>query len=168
MGKTNSGKALPLRGRLLLVLIILTLGPLLLVYSLLYLVWTGILTAILYLCIWLAWGLRGQSVLLVYSDSPVWKGYFEEQIVPPLSKISVILNWSERKRWRLSLAAVAFRHFAGQQEFNPIAIVFHPFHLARRFRFYEAFKDFKHGRTAPLELLKQELLEVSGTGAALH
>jgi hypothetical protein len=100
-------------------------------------------------------------VLIVYSDSPVWKDYFEEQILPPLAEVSVVLNWSQRKNWKPSLAALAFGHFAGEHDFNPAAFVFRPFHMAERFRFYEAFRDYKHGRTAPVERLRQQLLEAA-------
>lgn len=158
MQQSGKGGNLSLSRKLLLVGIILALGPLLLLYALLYLAWSGLL----YLLIWLAWAARGRQMLIVYSDSPIWKSYFEENILPPLEDVSIVLNWSQRKRWRPSLAALAFSHFAGEHDFNPAAFMFQPFHLARRFRFYEAFKDYKHGRTAPVERLTSELLEAAG------
>ena len=158
MEQRSSAGNMTLARKLLFVAIILALGPWLLIYSLIYLLWSGLL----YVLIWLAWGLRGKRVLIVYSDSPIWKAYFEEQVLPPLADISVVLNWSQRKRWGLSLAALAFQHFAGEQDFNPAAFIFRPFRLAQRFRFYEAFRDYKHGRKEPVERLRQELLEAVG------
>lgn len=78
--------------------------------------------ALLYLAVWLVWCVRGRYVLLVYSDSPIWRDYFKNEIIPVLDKRAVTLNWSQRKRWRLSLAVLAFRRFGGRREFNPLAV----------------------------------------------
>jgi hypothetical protein len=121
-------------------------------------------TIILYLWIWMTWGRHGRCVLLVYSNSPVWKDYFEAEILPPLLNIAVVLNWSGRTHWKNSLAVFAFRHFAGDHDFNPIVIVFRPFHSARAFRFYNAFRDFKHGRPEAVEWIRRELFELLHVG----
>jgi hypothetical protein len=55
------------------------------------------------------------------------------------------------------LAVFAFRYFGGYRAFNPMAIVFRPFRLARKFRFYEPFRDFKHGKTEAVLNMEREL-----------
>jgi hypothetical protein len=48
--------------------------------------------------------------------------------------------------------------FAGSREFNPIAIMFEPLTWPRRFRFYRAFRAFKHGRPEEVERLRLDFL----------
>jgi hypothetical protein len=115
---------------------------------------------LLHIVVWVAWCPRGRYALLVYSNSPVWRDYFEEQVLPAVGTRAVVLNWSERKRWNLSLAVVLFRVFGGFRQFNPLAMVFEPLAWLRRFRFYNAFRSFKHGRPAEVERLRDELLAV--------
>jgi hypothetical protein len=98
----------------------------------------------------------------VYSDSPVWHDHIEQQVLPRLGQRAVVLNWSERKQWRRSLAVMAFRYFGGTREFNPLAVVFRPFRLAHRFRFYEPFREFKHGRPEAVANIENELFDLIG------
>ena len=115
-------------------------------------------TAALYLLVWLVWLPRGKDVLLVYSHSPIWHEYMTTQILPLLRERAVVLNWSERRNWRWwSLAAAAFHHFGGARNFNPLVVLFRPFHLARVFRFWPPFKDWKSGNAEPVESLRKEL-----------
>jgi hypothetical protein len=117
----------------------------------------------LYLTVWLCWCSRGKFVLLVYSDSPIWHDYIEEQILPHLKNNTVVLNWSKRQRWQRwfpPLSVMAFRYFGSYREFNPLAVVFRPFRLARKFRFFTAFKEFKHGKSNSLEKMRQEFLDL--------
>ena len=60
---------------------------------------------------------------------------------------------SERKRWTFSLPVMLFQVFGGTRDFNPIAIVFQPLAWPRRFRFYKAFRSFKHGWAEDVEEL---------------
>ena len=114
----------------------------------------------LHFAIWCCWCLRGRYVLLVYSDSPIWQGYVEEEILDRLGESAVVLNWSERGRWRQTLAVLAFRYFGGHREFNPLAVVFRPFRVARQFRFYRPFREFKQGRPEAVEKMKRELFDL--------
>ena len=100
--------------------------------------------------------------MFVYSDSPTWKDYIETKILPQIRDRAVILNWSERRKWKNSLAVLAFRYFGGHKNFNPIGIVFRPFRLVKAYRFFEAFKEFKHGDTEKVEKMKRELFEALG------
>jgi hypothetical protein len=60
------------------------------------------------------------------------------------------------------LPVLAFQYFGKDRNFNPMAIVFRPFHLVKTYRFYEAFKDFKHGNTREVEEIKRALFETLG------
>jgi hypothetical protein len=124
----------------------------------LYLVATVCLHAI----IWVWWCLRGRDILFVYSDSPVWHDYIEERMLPYLGKRAVVLNWSQRKRWHISLARIAFSHFGGYRHFNPLAVVFRPFRRTRTFRFWSPFREFKHGHPEALHRMESEFLGLIG------
>ena len=79
---------------------------------------------LLHILLWLLWSPAGKRVLFVYSNSPVWQSYIENNILPRLPHGSVVLNWSERRRWRWwSLSAAVFHFFGGSREFNPLAVV---------------------------------------------
>jgi hypothetical protein len=155
-GGVNSGLkwwAIPL-----IVLVVVLAVPL----GLVLLILSALLSVILHLAIWTLWCLRGRTVLLVYSDSPVWGDYIRDRFLPYFEQRAIILNWSERQRWQFSLARVAFYHFGGGREFNPLAVVFRPFHRTRTFRFWKPFRDWKHGRPEALVTMERELFEVAG------
>jgi hypothetical protein len=114
--------------------------------------------AVLYLCIWLFWLPRGKDVLLVYSESPIWQDYMVSEVLPLVKERARVLNWSERSKWRdWSLSVLAFRFFGGRYAFNPMVVVFRPLSRARTFRFWPAFKEWKHGDREPVEKLRREL-----------
>ncbi len=151
----------PLLGRIIGPVVFVLLLPLVLVLLVPYLLF-GLL---LQFAIWLSWWPRGRQVLFVYSDSPIWKDHVHSNILPRLGTSALVLNWSERRRWkRLSLAKLAFRYFGGDREFNPVGIVFRPLHWAQVFRFYKPFHDYKHGKTEPLERMQDALF----AAATLH
>jgi len=135
----------------LITLLLIILSPLLVVTVFLYLLWG----AILYIAIWLTW--REQFVIFVYSNSPIWKEYIEKEILPQLQDREIILNWSERKNWKNSLAVLAFRYFGGYKNFNPMGMIFRPFRLVKTYRFFEAFQEFKHGDPKRVETLRKDL-----------
>ena len=137
-------------------LLLIVLSPILIIAVFLYLLW-GV---ILYIAIWLTW--RKERLLFVYSDSPTWKDYIEGEILPYIQDRAVILNWSERRKWGNSLAVLVFRYFGGYRNFNPMALVFRPFRFVRTYRFFEAFKEFKHGDPKKVDQIKKELFKISG------
>jgi hypothetical protein len=139
-------------------LLLLLLVPFLLVCLLVYLAWS----CCLHLAIWSWWCTRGRDVLLVYSDSPVWHDYIEANLLPHIRKRAIILNWSERRTWRLSLAVLAFGHFGGDMEFNPLAVVFRPFRFTRRFRFWRPFREYKHGQPEALLTVQRDFFDALG------
>ena len=124
--------------------------------AIIYALW-ALLLRLLILVLWLP---RGHRVLVIYSNSPNWKQYFEEQIVPRLGSRSVVLNWSERRRWPWSLAACLFWYYRGEKAYNPLVVVIRPFGRASVFRFWPVLRDAKHGRPEPLQRLETELFEV--------
>ncbi len=130
--------------------ILFPLLPLILVVALLALVLFIVTSISLHVIIWSWWCLRGRNILFVYSNSPIWHDHVEQHIVPHLGERAVVLNWSERKRWRISLARIVFHHFGGDRQFNPLGLVFRPFRCTRTFRFWQPFQDFKHGNPVAL------------------
>jgi hypothetical protein len=109
---------------------------------------------ILYFLIWLLWMRNGKDVLFVSSDSPIWHEYMSSEILPLARERAVVLNWSDRKNWpKWSLAVQVFKTFSGEHDFNP-----RPFRRAKSFRFFPAFKEWKHGQTERLEQLRSNLI----------
>jgi hypothetical protein len=128
--------------------------PLLLIALMLY--WLHRL--LLYVLIWCIWLPRGKDALVVYSDSPIWRDYMMQQVVPLLEERAVVLNWSERSQWpRWSFATHVFRSFGGNRDFNPMVVLFRPLRRAKFFRFWSAFKEWKHGKTFEVDWLQREL-----------
>jgi hypothetical protein len=138
--------------RAFVALVLLILSPLLIFLILLNWLWG----TILYISIWLTQ--RKPFVVFVYSDSPIWKDYIKREILPHVQDRAAILNWSERRHWKNSLAVLAFRYFGGYRNFNPLGMVFQPFRVVKTYRFFEAYKEFKHGDPQKVEELKERLL----------
>jgi hypothetical protein len=134
-------------------IVITAVLPLILLALGLYLV-AGLL---MHIAVWCVWCTRGRDVLLVYSNSPIWQSYVEEHLLPRLAHRAVVLNWSNRRTWGQTLSVATFRFFGGSREYNPMAIVFRPFRLARSFRFYKPFREFKHGKPQAVAELTEEL-----------
>jgi len=142
--------------RTLVTLLLIVFSPILIITVLLYFLWG----AILYLTIWLT--SKKPFLVFVYSNSPIWKDYIEREILPHIQNRAVILNWSERRHWKNSLAVLAFRYFGGFRNFNPMGMIFRPFRFVKTYRFLEAFKEFKHGTSRNVERLTKELLDDIG------
>ncbi len=138
--------------RILGILTLILLLPLLIPLVLFALATWLVHGAALNVLVWLCWCTRGTHLLLVYSDSPVWHDYIEENVIPRLPNSAIILNWSQRRTWRwYSLRVMVVRYFGGTREFNPMVIAFRPFRWAKTFRFWQPFKDYKHGKPQALE-----------------
>ena len=146
-------------------LFILTL-PLVILYFALYFALSAALWLAIHLAIWVWWCARGRNVLFVYSDSPLWRDAIERDFLPRLGGRAILLNWSERRRWRFSLAAIAFTYFGGSREFNPLGLVFRPLRRTRKFRFWKAFRDLKQGRPEALDALPRDFFEAAGLPTA--
>ena len=106
------------------------------------------------------WLPRGRRIIFVYSNSPVWQDYVEKNILPRLPANAAILNWSERSHWPFwSVAVWTFNVYGGSREFNPLGIVIRPWRTPKRFRFWRAFRDFKHGNSGTLHRVEQEFFD---------
>jgi hypothetical protein len=118
----------------------------------------------LHLALCVAWLPRGRRVLFVTSDSPKWKPYLDEHVVPRLPKNTAVLNWSERARWSpFSLGVWLFQMWSGPREYNPIAIVVRPLGSPKVYRFFGAFEEQRRGRPEALQEVERGLLgAVSG------
>lgn len=148
--------------RVLLALVVVGCSPLLLPLVLAY----GLYALLLHVLLWLLWSPAGTRVLFVYSSSPLWQPYIEAHILPRLPHGSVVLNWSERRRWRWwSLSAAVFHFFGGCREFNPLAVVVRPLRWGRTFRFWRAFRDAKHGNREALTTIEAEFFTYLGLPA---
>ena len=107
-----------------------------------------------------AWRTEGRDLLLVYSNSPNWQQYVEETWLPKWGDRAVVLNWSERSKWKRPVPpeVALFRAFAGAREFNPLAIVVpargRKVHVVR---FWPAFREYKHGKDRLLRAAEADL-----------
>ena len=137
-------------------LCLVLLAPVLIPLIVLHLMAHVLLTIVLHVLAWLFWNTRGIRILYVYSDSPHWQEYIEENILPRLAGRSIVLNWSERKKWTWGLSTLVFHHFGGYRNFNPIAILFRPFRPAKIFRFFRPFRDLKHGKPDALHKMEAQ------------
>jgi hypothetical protein len=110
------------------------------------------------------WGTSGKRLLLVYSNSPHWQAYIEEHWLSRIGSVAVVLNWSERARWpeQHPFEAEIFRMWAGDREFNPVAIVIPQGGPVRVIRFWRAFRDYKHGKDGALKAAEAELAAAAG------
>jgi hypothetical protein len=74
---------------------------------------------LLQLVVWLTWCPRGRYVLVVYSNSPIWREYFEAHVLPAVSSRGVVLNWSERKQWPYLPSGGAVQALRRNAQFQP-------------------------------------------------
>src|SRR5919112_1517073 len=61
------------------------------------------------------WGAQGKDLLIVYSNSPHWQRYVEEEWLPHWRDRAVILNWSDRARWTHSPEVDLFHAVVGRK-----------------------------------------------------
>jgi len=107
---------------------------------------------------------QGKFIVFVYSNSPIWKSYIEENFLPQIQDHAILLNWSERGQWdKHEWAVKAFHHWGGRENFNPLAIVFCNLVDVRVIRLYSAFHDFKHGNVVALQKAEAQLFDLMKT-----
>ncbi len=99
-----------------------------------------------------------KRIILVYSNSPNWFNYIENNLIPLLIDKCYILNWSKRSEWNESNWEIkAFRHWGGNREFNPLIIISINFIKVKVIRLYKAFIDYKHGKDNLLKIYEKEI-----------
>jgi hypothetical protein len=102
---------------------------------------------------------QGKFIIFVYSDSPNWKDYIEANILPIIRQHTILLNWSERRNWESSSWIIkAFKHWGGESDFNPMAIVRCNFFKIQIIRFNKAFHENKFGKADLLKKVESELI----------
>ena len=139
----------------LLVVFVLVCAP----FVLLWIFGFFLLRVVVLFIVWTFWSPRGISMLVIYSNSPHWQDYFEKGLLPLVGRHSKVMNWSERSTWRLSLSKILFALFGGEREYNPMIILFTPFHWPTTLRFHQPFRDARHGKAEPLTNLEQKLTD---------
>ena len=140
--------------------LIVLLLPLILLWLPIVAVVMCFLYCFLYGVAWFVWMPQGKDVLIVTSDSPVWREYMQREIIAKLEQRSIILNWSERAKWPwLHIPALALQLWGGSNEFNPMVLVFKRFQTVEKFRFWAAFKEYKHGDSAQVERLTKDVFD---------
>jgi len=148
------------RNRIAKVALVLIFLPVILPLIAVALVLFALHRFVLYVLVWVLWVPKGKDTLFVYSNSPIWHDYMTQQVLPLVHDRAIVLNWSERSTWRRPrwrLTHQVFYSFAGHREFNPMVIIFRPLRRAKLFRFWSAFKDWKHGHAESVERLRNEL-----------
>jgi hypothetical protein len=155
-----------IRNAALLVIVVLCL-PLILAWVAIYLILMVVWGIMFRAWFWRAHASHGRFILFVYSESPNWQSYVEANILPRIADRAVVLNWSERRKWSSShpWEERFFRRFAGDREFNPIALVFGSRGRITAVRFHQAFLDYKHGKSAALGRAEAQLYELGKAAA---
>ena len=88
--------------------------------------------------------------VVIYSESPNWEDHIRTTWLPRFEGKAVLLNWSERARWRSSLEVRLFKHFVrSPYNFNPAVMVLRGVKRSWVYRFYDAFHYAKAGRLTP-------------------
>jgi hypothetical protein len=88
---TAQTRPMKLIRRTLSVIAAVALSPIWVPFLLLWLVFYVLASIYLYLAIWLLWLPRSKHILFVYSDSPIWHDYIEENILPVIRERAVVV-----------------------------------------------------------------------------
>jgi hypothetical protein len=101
----------------------------------------------------------GKFVLLAYTESELWAPYIEKELLPQIEQHCVVVNRS-RENWKRQFHAEqrALSFWGGWRAYNPIAVVLRPWGRVRVFRFYEPFKELRHGDRSSLETMSRDLV----------
>jgi hypothetical protein len=117
------------------------------IWVVVFLFFAFLIRLVVILLVWVLWLPAGKDVLFVYSESPNWEEYLQSKVIPKVEHRAHLLNWSERKKWRVwkSMPVLVFHLFAGQRNMNPMALCFRFARWPKAFRFLQPLEDFKHG-----------------------
>ena len=111
------------------------------------------------------WGRHGMRVVLAYSDDTRWRERIEQHWLPRIGRRAVVLDWKARQSFvpGASVEAHVFEHWAGQRDFDPIAIVIPPRGPVRTLRFRDAFVAHFAGREQALAIEEARLFALVET-----
>ncbi len=175
MSRQEKAKPLTVKDTLfgILAIVLIPICILLIPVFVIYLLGSGLWFRLL---VKLKWYPQKKYLLFVYSNSPNWKEYIEFNILPKISSYAVVINWSERSDWdwkKKPLELKIFQRWTGVnryffkgkkkwdgKEFNPVAITFLPWWRCKVFRFWQPFRDYKHGKEKPLKDMETKLFKV--------
>lgn len=111
-----------------------------------------------YLLVRINWIPKGKYIFIVTSESPAWKEFMQTRVIDVYGENAVVINWSERKRWRgRSIESQVFHTILGYQEHTPSVVVFSPWYWPKVFRFFVPFKSYKRGKVEEVEALMVEM-----------
>ena len=103
------------------------------------------------------WGAQGKDLLIVYSNSPHWQRYIEEEWLPHWRDRAVVLNWTERAKWAAGPEVELFRTVVGRKEHNPVAIVVPQTGAIKVLRFWRAFREMAQGKEQTFRTIEAQL-----------
>lgn len=122
----------------------------------------------LLLTAWCRWGRSKICGVLVYSDSPNWKDYIENNWLSDHQGRFMILNFSHRKHWIRSLQVRIYKHFCGGgTNYNPAIVFLRGLRRPLVFRFFYAFRSYKHGDNLALKKLENRLFAELGVKTSI-
>jgi hypothetical protein len=143
----------------------LLLSPLLLGIWLFYSVYEFLLA----LAWWRKHGRHGRRFLVVYSESPKWSAFFDEEVVPMVGDQAIVVDISKAPSWKSSssLERRAHRRWGGEVEHTPMVIHFRRPWRAEAVRFFHAFLQRQYGDSSELGAQLAKLTQLArGTGCA--
>ncbi len=150
-------KSSRLQNKLFLIIIL----PLLVVWAIVYLSFYVVCRAFLRVILGVAVILKGKRILLVYSRSPKWEEYIENNWIPRFRDHAMVLNWSDRLKWKRwnSLPVWIFRLWAPERDFNPMIIFVPWFSPVQKIGFFYAFRDRKQGNEENLIMNEEQIFK---------
>lgn len=101
-----------------------------------------------------------KDLLVVYTDSPHWQPYIDQNWVPRWGDRMILFNRSRPWRPDQSEARLWRMRTGGGRQNTPAAIVLNGKHAGHVIRLRHDFRDFKHGRPARLHAAEQEIDKV--------
>lgn len=110
------------------------------------------------------WRPRGIRCLVIHSNSRLWEEHIARRWLPRLGPMAETLDWSQRASWEGGLSVRVFHTFCMEieEDFNPAVVVFQGLRDPLVFRFHQAFKEAKKGRSQYLERLEADLFRTLG------
>lgn len=110
------------------------------------------------------WFSRGKFVFFLYSDSKIWKEYFEKELIPRVKDEAIVWNWSTRlaNGWNKELPEAKLLDLFGGGYLYPTAYLVTPEGEVEIFNFHDAYIRFiKSGKPEYKELESRFLERVN-------